>query len=142
MDRWNRTHTPLCQGLVCTVLLLAAVSKLWYQHAADQKRPLSHTQTHIHHVVMLRFADLVCVCVCSRRLVSSSSNVVEIDDAAIDHSAVTREPAGLAALDTIFAKLGMRKGTPVAAAEAMGYPVTNSPRGKASSTVEERGTKG
>ena len=70
-----------------------------------------------------------------------AANIVEINDPSIDHSAVTREPAGLAALDGLFAKMGMRKGTPVAAAQPVGYPVINFVRPKAP-VVEERGTKG
>jgi len=69
---------------------------------------------------------LVCCCVCVLcRIVSAPDNVVEVSDPRVDHSAVTREPAGLAALDTIFAKLGMRMGTPAAAAQPVSGPVSN-----------------
>lgn len=64
-----------------------------------------------------------------------SSNIVEINDPSIDHSAVTRDPAGLAGLDTIFVKLGMRKGTPPASAQAVSAPVSN----QAKSVTEESG---
>lgn len=81
----------------------------------------------------------VCMSVmCARRLMPSS-NIVEINDPAIDHSAVTRDPAGLAALDTIFTKLGMRKGTPPASAQQVSGPVSNQAK---PAVTEESGQRG
>jgi hypothetical protein len=67
-------------------------------------------------------------------------NVVEISDPSVDHSGVIREPAGLAGLDTIFAKLGMRKGAPQVSAQQVSEPQVNRPAPQRT-VVEEKGAQ-
>lgn len=95
----------------------------WAIGASTKKDKLNaHYALHMHvtlHACLASFASLVlcwvqlphCCCVPTMPpcRVVHPGHVIEVSDPLVDHIGLTREPAGLAALDSIFTKLRMVK---------------------------------